>query len=420
MKTGLILTMGLSPDPLIFTIKKFNASLVYFIGTSDSFRQSLDKVIEDCSLKPSKFDRFPIEDNPSNIGVICEYFMKARDWLIEQGAEEIIADLTGGRKWMSAGGVMAASFLGIRMIYVDARYESGKVVKQSMECVELGNAYDQSGFILSGKARDAYHSFQFENAAIQFERIKPTNAHKSVFFSALSDICHVLAKWDRFQHYAEGISIELEQALDSLYASLNSGAGNYNMRIFAEALQLFNSHLKTNEGTNTLNLSFLVDLLLNAERCIIRGRYDDAIGRQYRILEATSQYFLKQFGIETDKPDYKQLTEAQKDLFLNPINPQGNLPEYIDLRIGFWLLNVMGHPIGEMVFVNGQYKNFKFLKILSERNYSILAHGFKSIGKEKTEQFQIQLENLLSNILGEEFFRIKRILSLPTMPEIGF
>jgi hypothetical protein len=63
------------------------------------------------------------------------------------------------------------------------------------------------------------------------------------------------------------------------------------------------------------------------------------------------------------------------------------LPEKIDLKIGFWLLKVLDHPVKNQVFKGKQtFKEFIFEGILNDRNNSILAHGFKPIGKEKNKK----------------------------------
>jgi len=420
MTSGLILTMGLSPEPLIFTIQKNMAKYVVFIGTNESLKASVDKIIEDTGLKPSQYNKYEIIDNPNEIGSLCEKFQFAKDWLERQGATEIIADPTGGRKWMSAGAVMAASFLGIKMLYVDARYENRQIILESMRSIELGNAYDQTGFILAGKGKDDFNDFDFEGAAIHFKNITPTHAHKKEFFAGLARLCEVLARWDRFEHYGNGISIDFEIAIQQIQTAMKSMPENLMWQNFIHGLIRLKEQIKQSEAQEELNLFFITDLYLNAERCIVRNRFDDSLARQYRTLESLSQYFLKTHQIQTDKPDYTSLTKEQVTEFIKHCK-DNTLPTKLDLKLGYWLLKVLGHPVKNLAFGPKQeFKNFTLEKLLQERNSSILAHGFKPIGKQKATDFFTKLSDVLSASLGVEFTTIQTQLKIPQMPAPGF
>ncbi len=428
MPTGLILTMGLSPEPLIFSIQQLKADYVVFIGTGESLRTSVDKTVEETGLRPSQYDKMEITDSPEEIGALCEKFEHAKNWLERQGADTILSDPTGGRKWMSAGAVMVASFLGIPMIYVDARYDKGKVIPETMNIVELGNAYDQTGFIIAAKGRDAYNAFDFGGAAKHFDRIVPTHAHKKELFQGLANLCDQLALWDRFAHYESSVSQGINNAVQQIDRALRSGAGSAEFASFSDKLKTFASHIKEIEATKKLSIEFIVDIFLNAGRCIRRNRFDDAVARHYRTLEAISQYFLYEEGIDNKKPDYSKLTSEQLKMYKSGL--RGNqkadkqLPEKIDLKLGFWLLRSLDHPIKGLVFSirKGElsFKGFTFEGILSDRNSSILAHGFKPIGKERAEKFHKNLQILLEQAFGSAFQEVKKKLQLPTMPEIGF
>lgn len=425
MPIGLIQTMGNSPDPLIFSIQRLKADYVVFIGTDESLNKSVNKTVEATGLRPSQYHKMEITDSPEEIGALCEKFEHAKSWLERQGVDTIISDPTGGRKWMSAGTVMVASFLGIPMIYVDARYDKGRVIPETMTIVELGNAYDQTGFIIAAKGRDAYNAFDFGGAAKHFGRIVPTHAHKKELFQGLANLCDQLALWDRFAHYESSVSQGIDNAVQQIDRALRSGAGSAEFASFSDKLKYFASHIKEIEATKKLSIEFIVDIFLNAGRCIRRNRFDDAVARHYRTLEAISQYFLYGEGIDNEKPDYSKLTPDQLNLFKSVLigDPEEDkqLPEKIDLKIGFWLLRVLEHRIYPIVFKGKQsFKDFTFEGILNDRNSSILAHGFQPIGQERAEKFQSRLEELLRLAFDSQFIEVKKKLQLPEMPEIGF
>lgn len=416
--------MGFSPAPLIFSIQQFQADYVVFIGTDASLRTSVDETVAKTGLRPSQYNKLEIKDSPDEIGALCEKFQQAKDWLERQQVDEIISDPTGGRKWMSAGAVMVASFLGIPMIYVDADNVKGKVIEDTMKVVQLGNAYDQTGFIIAEKGREAYNAFDFEGAAEHFERISPTHAHKKELFQGLSNLCRQLARWDRFEHYESKVSQGIEDAIQQLNRALRSGAGTQQFSEFSDKLTAFSTYLKEIEATKSISLEFIVDVYLNAGRRIKRNRFDDAVARHYRTLEAFSQYFLQEIGFDSAKPDYSSLTNEQRNLFKTALRNSSKvveLPEKVDLKIGFWLLKVLDHPVKSHVFKGKQtYKEFSFEGILNDRNNSILAHGFQPIGKERAEKFHSNLKELLEQVLGDQFQQVRQKLELPTMPKIGF
>ncbi|MDX2245354.1 MAG: TIGR02710 family CRISPR-associated CARF protein [Bacteroidia bacterium] len=422
MPTGLILTMGLAPDPLIFSIQRLQADFVVFIGTSESLKTSVDATVEITGLKPSQYDKLTIKDSPDEIGSLCEVFQQAKSWLEEQGATNIVSDPTGGRKWMSAGAVMVASFLGIPMMYVDVRLnQEKKVIPDSMRMVELGNAYDQTGFIIASKGRDAFNAFDFSGAASHFGQISPTHAHKKELFQGLSLLCRQLARWDRFEHYNAPVSDGIYNAIDQIERALRSGAGSPKMAAFSDEIKAFVGHLKNIEGTNKLSVDFITDIYLNAGRCIKRNRFDDAVGRHYRTLEAVMQFFLGEVGIEVAKPDYSLLSEEQKKKFINGIFGD-SLPQKITLKDGFWLLYVLEHQVGMQSIRVGSKgaPNFRFETILNERNSSILAHGFNPIGEDHARKFDSQLKELLESVFVESFQKAKQSLQIPPLPTLGF
>jgi len=430
MAKGLILTMGNSPDPLIFSIKRLEANYVVFIGTQESFRNSLDITVAQSGLSPNQYDRLEIADSPEEIGPLCALFQKAKHWLEAREVSQVVADPTGGRKWMSAGAVMAASFLGIPMFYVDAQYKEGKVIPDTMKTVSLGNAYDQTGFVVAAQGREAYNDSNFEEAAGHFSRITPTLAHQKLLYQGLAGVCTQLARWDRFEHYSSSLSNELEDAIQQIETVLKSGGGDLALADFVKNMRLFRDYLVATEATKQLlvateatkqlSISFIADIFQNAKRCIIRNRYDDAVARLYRTLEAISQYLLKHdFEIDTDEPSYEKLDKAKHAEFSANF-PNQQVPKKLDLMSSMILLNVLGSPAITGLFPSGAKKSFTFNGLLEKRNSSILAHGLKPIDQKGAEKFAEKLEQLLTSLFGEEFEGSRGLLLLPALPTLGF
>jgi CRISPR-associated protein (TIGR02710 family) len=424
-KLGLILTVGFSTDNLIYTIKQKDVSHVVFIGTEKSIEESMPKVVEATSLKPGRYKFFEITDTPEQIGKLCESCNEAFQWLLNKGisTENIIADPSGAKKWMSAGVTMVASFLGIKMLYVDVNYENGKVVESSMKLIELGNAYDQTGFITAEQGRIAFNKYDYEGAAFFFSKITPSLSHKADLFQGISETSKVLGRWDRFEHYSNKISIEMSAAISKFERSLITGGGHPKLFEFIEKLKKFHRKLVLLEGQEQLNQEFIIDILLNSKRCIERERYDDGVARLYRTLEAIAQYLLlSKYDISSDKPDFKQMlnkgiiTQERLDDFKKQCR-DGILPEKLDLLLSMRLLDFLGFEHADLFF--SPKKDFKLLGLLNIRNSSLLAHGFKPIEKVKANEFYEKIYALLEKMWGETLQEIVEKLEVPSLPSLG-
>jgi len=134
----------------------------------------------------------------------------------------------------------------------------------------------------------------------------------------------------------------------------------------------------------------LWDLWLNAQRRADQGRFDDAVARGYRLLEWTAQWLLGTVGIDTG--DLRQ-DQIPADL---AIAPGGDGKRQAGLR-NAWTL-AAHHLCGEVAqFVASEHN--RMLDHLRKRNYSILAHGDRPIGRADWEAFCAWIESGLIPLL---------------------
>lgn len=126
--------------------------------------------------------------------------------------------------------------------------------------------------------------------------------------------------------------------------------------------------------------SYMLDLYSNAERRFEEGKVDDAILRIYRIVEMGAQErLLNKYEISVSDVKEEKLPESIREEFIKIHKPQRDNKIKISLSAAFNLLDSLGDSLGK-TFSN---KKRSFLDIQSSRNYSYLAHGFKS-SKEDT------------------------------------
>jgi CRISPR-associated protein (TIGR02710 family) len=416
---GLILTVGMTHEPVIFSIRQASARKVAFICTPHS-EKTLDAVVSDTGLLPSAWRKYVVADEPQQIGKLCLEFYSAFRWLTEEcgiGRDKIVADPTAGRKWMSSGATIIAAFLGLTMHYVDARFD-GKPDPATMKVVELGNAYDQTGFVEAEKGRVLFNQFEFAIAAEIFERIKPSVSAQADLYSGLACLARSLDKWNRFEHYERSLTVEFDSAWLMLRRHLESVSDPRppfsefvdQVKGLAEAIEELHTGPRPASG-------FMVDVFANAKRHIAQKRYDDACGRLYRTLESLAQYFLhKDFSIDAANGTYDQLSEDQRVAIQQAL---GGLPSQIDLDRGFRMLKALSHGVGEAVIVgSGKKQTNKFSGLLQDRNSSILAHGFKPIGKDRAEDFSNRIGSLLQEVLGDDFQQWSGRLQVPLLPPL--
>lgn len=127
---------------------------------------------------------------------------------------------------------------------------------------------------------------------------------------------------------------------------------------------------------NKASRELVMDVLGNAERRAVEGRFDEAVARLYRVLEAWAQYVLQsEYGITTGA--------VQRDQVPRPLQEQwwqgdDTKPKKIGLEDAYTLLREKGYPLGD-AFVEIVHDGPKARGALAARNMSILAHGFEPV-----------------------------------------
>ncbi|NWF57206.1 MAG: hypothetical protein HXY45_20705, partial [Syntrophaceae bacterium] len=171
---GLIISVGKTWEPIVYTLRELQPNFSAFLCTPDSC-QTLDQVLSQYPLPPSRHQVLQVPDDPGAIGQMVNRFYSAYRWLRQEkglDSSRILVDPTPGRKWMSAALTMMASYLGANMAYVDVIYKDGKPDPATMKIVNLGNAYDQTGFLEIERGTQFFNAGAWENARETFSRIQ--------------------------------------------------------------------------------------------------------------------------------------------------------------------------------------------------------------------------------------------------------
>jgi CRISPR-associated protein (TIGR02710 family) len=126
----------------------------------------------------------------------------------------------------------------------------------------------------------------------------------------------------------------------------------------------------------------VLDLLANAKRRKEEGRFDDAVARLYRAVEAIAQVALQErHGIgSTEKIPLDRIPEPLRSEWASRAN-DGVVA--LGLQDAYALLASLNDPLGEK-FQRASLNSRK--SPLAVRNRSILAHGFERVSERVVDQ----------------------------------
>jgi CRISPR-associated protein (TIGR02710 family) len=158
-------------------------------------------------------------------------------------------------------------------------------------------------------------------------------------------------------------------------------------------------------SAQSITRALLADLVANAKRRRLEGRYDDAVARLYRAIEAAAQLALseRQAIPSTDGVPIASVPEPLRELWSAKAE-NGKLR--LGLQDAYELLDALGDRVG------AAFKELRLHEMnrspLAARNQSILAHGFQPVSSATVDKLY-EAAMQLSGLAGEE---------LPTFPRL--
>ena len=415
----LIITVGLSPAPLILSIKILRPEKVYFIYTPGS-GQFLDQIFSQAGLSISQVEKDEIEDTN-----IPDIYKKVNDMYIKWGQpDKIIVDISGGKKSMTGACALAAAMIGARLAYMDSHYVYDKPQPGSEHLVILDNPYDVFGDLKFHRVEALFIQQDFVGAQRLLQELQEATSTPQLY-EARALLCEAYAAWDDWQ--IESAITKLEEAIQKIkkYSALDRHTpllGQqprlqeqlYVLKNLKQAQdKMMQSHSSELEMLQERSLygPMLGTLRAGALRQEQRGKYDVAILMWYRLIEFLNQQRLSKYGLRTSEPAYEQtildrdeLQRKYKEILKKIGKGKGKphlaseetLPKNIDLICGYTLLKAIGDPLtnttdlGEMV---GK---------VNARNDSIFAHGFTPTDQKKYENFKNLALKLLNHFINLE------------------
>lgn len=416
MKSILICTVGGSAEPILNELNHLRHELefVYFIcsgtGQLGNGISSVSMITEGYQ----EFDKEPCQEKncvkqivrkmpaiPKQAQLSEDQYKvivaKDPDWLryMFQACEEILEDMqvrfgeslprfriranyTGGTKTMGCGLVLFSEMLEQDW---DLRYNGG--ARRDLSRISEGDIPQTQSllefkyhFALS-RAKEFEQRYDFDAAytiMYEFFNLYGSHLHHREELNA-----EVVQQLNKFKFKAHLDRFEYRKALE-LAPRIGEESKNeiQKLKRIERALILFEQEDKWSEKDSANGRELLEDILNNASRCAQRQRFDDAVGRLYRVTELLAQIHLKRwYEINTSAVpvDHKALTSEWKNEQKNSIREDHFV---VGLTAAWKLLCLFeDDPLGKFYLAHG----VELKKYLNARNQSFFAHGLKSINE---------------------------------------
>jgi CRISPR-associated protein (TIGR02710 family) len=388
--TLLICTVGGTAEPIAAALKSWRPSAVIFVPSAGTAGRIPD-VRALAAVEPNGFelppDRYEVltlpdpQDFPGCVHALRDLAGKVRGWRARGEGFEVAVDFTGGTKVMSAALALQAHLSGCRFSYVGGTERTkegvGVVLTGTEEVRHEYNPWVTLGYQAIEEATTLFDQGAFGAAALRLQRTLPSidDATRKRELQALKILAEAYEAWDRFDHKSAAASLREINKYGNDLRSLLTPERAEKLRPQLESQR---ADLEELAATKAATWLLVCDLLANALRRGAERRYDDAVARLYRAIEAMAQTRLRlEHGVaDTSKVPVDVLPEPLRTEKVSA----GETPVKLALQDAYSLLQAKGDPLGG-AFAERRL-NDREKSNLQARNASILAHGFEPVGEK--------------------------------------
>ncbi len=388
----LICTVGGSPEPIVASLKHWNPARVHFVPSREARSQIEERVIptaqaEGFTLAPGGYDVLELPDSQDFSACVERLWplnAVIAKWLGRGDDYAVVVDFTGGTKCMTAALALVARRWRCTFSYVGGTERTkdglGVVVAGKESVLHRYNPWDSLGLQALEDFVPLFDRYAFAAAAELADRTKRyVDAPRiTAQFAALEMLAKGYDAWDRFDHKAamENLCKDLPRRENDLRAVFPGEPGDR----LVQTLHKHGQYLQRLVEEQAPSKGRVIDLLANGLRRKAEGRFDDAVARLYRAIEALAQVALhKDHQIDTKSVPVESIPEPLRAKFHAAADGTVSL----GLRHAYDLLDALGHPVG---------RRFKELGLDTEksplvsRNQSILAHGWDRVSDKAFDQ----------------------------------
>ncbi|GAB4336736.1 MAG: hypothetical protein Kow0037_18340 [Calditrichia bacterium] len=361
----LVSPVGMSPEPIILTIKTLEPEEVLFLYTDDS-KKILDIIIERTNLKPSQFSHREIDSSRTE-----DIYLQIREYLRNKSSQDVAIDISGGKKSMVGGAAQAAAILGCRTIYVDTtdyRREWRKPFPGTEFLVFLENPYQIFGELEMRESLRLYREGNYHGALQILNRLKervPDIQKVNIMHSLIR--FHSL--WEEYQFEA---ALEVARQTESQIVQFRQ----FNELIpqIDRKIELFNNLVDDSKPEYlVLNHYFF------SQKYFERGRFDFAVLLLYRTMELAFSIHLKsKYNLDSSHAIYEdeemwlpEFNKIAREVFGDLFNEYKELPKKLGFMTSVFLLKVYHDRLMKGI----KLKSLRYQA--DKRNSGILAHGIR-------------------------------------------
>jgi CRISPR-associated protein (TIGR02710 family) len=396
MANAVIVSVGGTKEPIVNTLRAEHPGFVCFLAS----HQSVDQIADIKREVAGDFaDEKVLIDDPEDLVGCYRQALESLRRVEARGfaRSETIVDYTGGTKAMTAALAMAAASLGVCFSYVGghARTKGGLGVVTSGSERRRVEVDPLRLFAVEEKRRIAlyFNRYQYLAAAAALRELLPSQGDRErLLLESMLRITEAYAAWDRFDHTAalEQLPAARRQLAERARVAETSEYGAL-LDAVERNIAVLGELCRKTKKFSRLHPALAADLLANADRRMLEGKYDDAVARLYRALELLGQCaFEEQVGVATGKVPVDQLPARLQEEFARKYADESRTAK-LPLAATYQVLAELGHPAGRRF--RDQQEDFR--KIMNARNESILAHGRSPVAEGMAKSLRALLAGFL-------------------------
>ena len=365
---ALLISVGESPEPVIDTIHGLRPDCLCFFASEEARAMINNDIIPKLRERPPWMAEIVTGDVNDLLAcykaITGKWEELQKNWRLEPG--DWTVDYTCGTKPMAAALVLAT---------VEDSSGYRYTGRQINPWDELAIRERHEAAILFGRGRYSQVAEIFLRVA---RRVSGGEKH---LYKALADVAEGYGLWDNFQH--KQAWERLKPAQKSLEMATVFG-GPPGLKAFTAKLKESLAFLeKLAMGMPGIRQEHFLDLMANARRCAgLEHRYDDAMVRLCRALEAYGQIRLAGRGINTSDVQPEQLPQEVRSEFAGKYRDNVDNRVRLPLYGSYKVLELLNDPAGLVFFE--LWPQIKLL--LDSRNRSPLAHGLEPVKRERFEE----------------------------------
>ncbi|MBE7444589.1 MAG: TIGR02710 family CRISPR-associated protein [Planctomycetia bacterium] len=377
---AILVSVGGSPQPMVVSLNEQKPEYICFF-TSEATKDSTEKdVLPNLSFKPRHWD-WIITSNAEGLSecyreIVTKLPDILKKWNIK--GSELVVDYTGGTKTMSVAIVLATIENSSVYSYVGGVERSkggvGIVVNGKERILLLDNPWNEIALMDQRKACILFNKARYASASEVFAEIeeKVSGNHKPLF-KALKILSSGYDLWDRFKHTDARNRLYSSKDILTTYSVKDKKGEGLVVKLLKNIH--FLDELKDNEEL------LYYDLISNARRrAELECKYDDAVARLYRAIEAMAQFTLKtSHCVDSSNVNENLIPIEVKEEFVLKYRDNKDNKIKLGLYVSYDLLKRLDDPLGKSFF---EFYEKEIRGLLDIRNNSILAHGFRSVSSE--------------------------------------